>query len=126
MSMSIEPAPSWAAPLAPPLDAGAVEAARWREAAQALRRLAAAIPPLAHDLAAFHRRDVWQGAVATRFGDDLERWRSRLGRDGASADGLDLTGELRAVADRLDTRATAVETSGTGADPSWWGWRGQR
>ena len=73
-------------------------------------------PLLAHDLAAFHRADVWQGAVATRFGDDLEHWRTRLGRDHE----LGLGAELLAVADRLDARALAAERWRAGALSDLW------
>jgi len=134
MSSSFDPPPRPIAPFAPlapivPAEALAASmAARWREAATALRRLAAEVPRPAHDLAAFHRPDVWRGAVATRFGDDLEHWRSRLGSATGAAAGLDLAGELRAMSDRLDARAAAVDVdvSVTAADPSWWGWRGER
>jgi hypothetical protein len=121
MSYQIERPVPWAAPLIPP---AASMAPIWRDAAVAVRRLAAEVHRVVHDLAAFHRPDVWRGAVATRFGDDLERWRVRLGSLGAPAGGSDLVGELLALADRLDARAASAEGSTTAPDPSWWGWRG--
>ena len=77
--------------------------------------------------------------MPSRFGDDLDHWRRRLGDPG---DGLGLRAELRAVADRLEGRAHAIEAQledagagigvdgaagrvGSGADDAfWWGRRG--
>jgi hypothetical protein len=126
MSSISDPPPPWALPPGPLSGAVASAAPRWREAAAALRRVAVEIPSLVHDLAAYHRPDVWQGAVATRFGDDLGRWSDRLGRPDAAGGGLDVVSELLATADRLDARAGAVEAPGTADDPVWWAWRGYR
>jgi hypothetical protein len=129
MSVSSDPIPPWALPPGPLAGAVASAAPRWREAAAALRRVALEIPSLAHDLAAYHRPDAWQGAVATRFGDDLDRWGTRLGRPEGPSGGLDLVSELLALAGRLEARASAAEAAraaGTADDPVWWAWRGGR
>ncbi len=126
MSVSSDPIPPWTLPPGPLAGAVASAAPRWREAAAALRRVVVEIPSLAHDLAAYHRPDVWQGAVATRFGDDLGRWGARLGHPDAPGGGLDLVNELLALAGRLEARASAVEAAGTADDPVWWAWRGGR
>jgi hypothetical protein len=107
----------------PGIDPGAaVRADRCRQAAAALRRAADEIARSVHDLAAFDRSDVWQGAVATRFRHDLDRWRARLG-DRSPVGGLDLTSEAIALADRLDGRAANIELDAAGGDAIWWGRR---
>ncbi len=95
----------------PALDPAVAMVATWRRGADALRRQADEVAALAHDLSAYHRPDVWRGAVATRLGDDLEHWRTRLGRD--RDDGLGA--ELVALAERLDARAHAAEQVGAAA-----------
>jgi hypothetical protein len=104
--------------LSPPaaIDPALTMVATWRRGAGALRRQADEVAELAHDLAAHHRPDVWQGAVATRLGDDLEHWRTRLGRDRDYG----LAAELVALADRLDARALAAEQAGAGALSDLW------
>ena len=103
-----------------------VSAERWRQAAADLRRAADEVGAIVDDVAAFHRPDVWQGAVASRFGDDLDHWRSRLGGE---LHGLGLRRELLALADRLQGQVCAVEreAGGVGAsvgdDTFWWGRR---
>lgn len=99
-----------------PVDLAGRMAATWRRDATALRRQLDEVTVLAHDLAAYHRPDVWQGAVATRFGDELEHWRARLGRDR----GVGLGAELLALADRLDARAFAAEQPRAGAIEQLW------
>jgi hypothetical protein len=94
----------------------------WRESAAAVRRVAGEVTRPAIELAAFHRADVWQGAVANRFGVDLDRWQNLLGRDPASRDELSLAGELVAVAERLEARASATEIA-AGGDAAFWGRR---
>ncbi len=71
---------------------------------------------LTHEVAAYHRADVWQGAVATAFGDALEHWRSRLSTDQE----LGLGAELRAVADRLEARAISADLAAGGALDDVW------
>jgi len=92
----------WPTPVVDPTPAGTDT---WRRAATSLRLAAAEVGVLAHDLAAYHRTDVWQGAVATGFGDELGHWRTRLSSDQE----LGLGTELRALADQLDARARVAE-----------------
>jgi hypothetical protein len=98
------------------VDPAMARVATWRRGADALRLQADEVAALAHDLSAHHRPDVWQGAVATRFGDDLEYWRTRLGLD--RDDGLGA--ELVALAARLDARALAAEHVAAGALSDLW------
>ena len=100
----------------PAVDPATAMVAMWRRRAEALRRQACEVATMAHELSAHHRPDVWQGAVATRLGEDLEHWRIRLGRD--RPDGL--AAELMAVADRLDARVLAAEQMGSSALGDLW------
>lgn len=90
-------------------DSGALFAAghqqcdEWRSTALTLRRAATMVDRPATDAAAFDRDDVWQGAVASNFRDELDQWRRRLGGDGVS-----LAVELVAAADRIEARAVAL------------------
>jgi hypothetical protein len=95
---------------APTIDATRSTTDVWRRAATALRLAAGEIELLPHDLTAYHRTDVWRGAVASAFGDELAHWRSRL----SSGQELGLGTELRALTDRLDARALATELSAEG------------
>ena len=49
-----------------------------RDAAIELRRLAGELATMLDEVTAHHRPDVWEGDVASRFGDELDEHRRRL------------------------------------------------
>jgi hypothetical protein len=98
-----------AAPVAPDIGlftAGRRQCDDWRRTASALRSAATIADEPAVAVAAFDRDDVWQGSVASAFHDELGQWRRRLGGDGVS-----LSAELVAAADRIEARAAALDAA---------------